>query len=180
MKTIITIVSLAFTISVNAQTPKTFEKTAFEEISANRFLAGGNLTDYDMMHADIYVTVASQIKITYESLSAGDGGQGWKNGTTFNLEAGKWNSIKVDLLNAPFDSYDFSDLRYMILEGFVKAEGGSAEGTPLAIANVYFWNSMYEAIDNVESDKVATKRIINGQLVIEKNGKRYNAVGTEF
>ena len=49
MKTIITIVSLAFTISVNAQTPKTFEKTAFEEITANRFLAGGNLTDYDKL-----------------------------------------------------------------------------------------------------------------------------------
>ena len=48
MKTIITIVSLACTISMSAQTtPKTFQKSAFEEISANRYLAGGNLTDYD-------------------------------------------------------------------------------------------------------------------------------------
>lgn len=48
MKTIITIVNLACTISMSAQTtPKTFQKSAFEEISANRYLAGGNLTDYD-------------------------------------------------------------------------------------------------------------------------------------
>ena len=48
MKTIITIVSLACTISMSAQTtPKTFQKSAFEEISTNRYLAGGNLTDYD-------------------------------------------------------------------------------------------------------------------------------------
>lgn len=49
MKTIITILSLTCTLSANAQTPKVFEKTAFEEISANRFLAGGNLTDYDKL-----------------------------------------------------------------------------------------------------------------------------------
>lgn len=49
MKTIITIISLACTISLNAQTAKTFEKSAFEEISANRYLAGGNLTDYDKL-----------------------------------------------------------------------------------------------------------------------------------
>lgn len=49
MKTIITIVSLAWTIGVSAQTPKVFEKTAFEEISANKYLAGGNLMDYDKL-----------------------------------------------------------------------------------------------------------------------------------
>lgn len=35
-----------------------------------------------------------------------------------------------------------------------------------------------EGVENTEAEKVATKRIVNGQLVIEKNGVKYNAVGT--
>lgn len=130
---------------------------------------------YDMMHADVYVTVDSKLKFTFEA----NGGR-WKNGAFIDLEANKWNSVTLDLLNAPYDSYDFSDFRYLILEGFEKAEGGSAEGTPLSIGNVYFYSSMDQAVENVEAGKVATKRIIDGKLVIEKNGVRYNAQGTQF
>lgn len=36
-----------------------------------------------------------------------------------------------------------------------------------------------QAIDEVEAINKATKRIVNGQLVIEKNGKIYNAQGAE-
>ena len=139
-----------------------------------------NLTEYDMMHADVYVTVDSKLKFTFEALGAGDGGSGWKNGASFDLVANQWNSVDIDLLNAPFDSYDFTDLRYLILEGFVLTAGGSAEGTPLSIANVYFWNSMDQAVENVEAGQTATKRLIDGKLVIEKNGVRYNAIGTKF
>ena len=35
-----------------------------------------------------------------------------------------------------------------------------------------------EGVENTEAEVVATKRIVNGQLVIEKNGVKYNAVGT--
>lgn len=35
------------------------------------------------------------------------------------------------------------------------------------------------AIDNTEAEGKAVKRIVNGQLVIEKNGVRYNALGIE-
>lgn len=35
-----------------------------------------------------------------------------------------------------------------------------------------------EGLENAEAETVATKRIVNGQLVIEKNGVKYNAVGT--
>ena len=139
-----------------------------------------DLNDYDMMHADIYVTVDSKMKITYEALGAGDGGSGWKNGGLVELKANQWNKVEVDLLNAPYDSFDFKDLRYMILEGFVKSEdGSSAEGTPLAIANVYFWNTM-TPVDNISVEKVAVKRIVDGQLMIEANGKQFNAQGVQF
>ena len=49
MKTIITILGLACAISVNAQTKQAYEKTALEEISADKFLAGGNAVDYDRL-----------------------------------------------------------------------------------------------------------------------------------
>ena len=139
-----------------------------------------NLTAYDMMHADVYVTVNSKLQFTIEALAAGEGGSGWKNGASFDLVANQWNSIDIDLLNAPFDSYDFTDMRYLILEGFKNPDGSSAEGTPLSIANVYFWNSMDQAVENVEAGQKATKRLIDGKLVIEKNGVRYNAIGTKF
>jgi hypothetical protein len=35
------------------------------------------------------------------------------------------------------------------------------------------------AIENTEAGVKATKRILNGQVIIEKNGKTYNALGTE-
>ncbi len=130
---------------------------------------------YDMMHADVYVTVDSKLKFTFEA----NGGR-WKNGAFIDLEANKWNSVTLDLLNAPYDTYDFSDFRYLILEGFEKAEGGSAEGTPLSIGNVYFYSSMDQAVENVEAGEVATKRIIDGKLVIIKNGVQYTVLGTQF
>ena len=149
---------------------------AFTNWAVDRY----NLTEYDMMHADVFVTVDSKLKFTFEALGVTDGGSGWKNGASVDLKGNEWNALEIDLLNAPYDSYDFTDLRYLILEGFLKAEGGMAEGTPLSIANVYFYNSMNMSVENIDAGKVATKHIVNGQLVIEKNGKRYNAIGTQF
>lgn len=139
-----------------------------------------NLTAYDMMHADVYVTMDAKLQFTIEALGAGDGGSGWKNGLSVDLVANQWNSLDIDLLNAPFDSYDFTDMRYLILEGFKKTDGSSAEGTPLSIGNVYFWNSMDQAVENIDADQTTIKRMENGQLVIFKNGVRYNVLGTKF
>lgn len=130
---------------------------------------------YDMMHADVYVTVDSKLKFTFEA-NAGR----WKNGASVDLVANQWNSVTLDLLNAPYDTYDFTDLRYMILEGFKNSDGSSAEHTPLAIANVYFYSSMDQSIDKVDAGKTATKVLRDGQLIIIKNGVEYNAVGTKF
>ena len=133
-----------------------------------------------MLHVDVYVTLDAKLKFTIESLGVGDGGSGWKNGLVVEDLKEGWNSVDIDLLNAPFDSYDFTDMRYLILEGFQKPDGSSAEGTPLGITNAYFYSSMDQAVDNIEISEKAIKRIINGQLVIEKNGIRYNAQGTQF
>lgn len=49
MKTIITTLSLAFTLTLTAQTKQAYEKSALEEMTADRFLAGGNAVDYDRL-----------------------------------------------------------------------------------------------------------------------------------
>lgn len=49
MKTIITTLSLAFTLTLSAQTKQAFEKSALEEITTDKFLAGGNAVDYDRL-----------------------------------------------------------------------------------------------------------------------------------
>ena len=49
MKTFLTILGLACTLTVGAQSKQAFEKTALEEITADKFLAGGNAVDYDRL-----------------------------------------------------------------------------------------------------------------------------------
>lgn len=49
MKTIITFMGLAFSLTLSAQTKQAYEKTAIEEITADKFLAGGNAVDYDRL-----------------------------------------------------------------------------------------------------------------------------------
>ena len=49
MKTFLTILGLACTLTVSAQTKQAFEKSALEEITADKFLAGGNAVDYDRL-----------------------------------------------------------------------------------------------------------------------------------
>lgn len=139
-----------------------------------------NVTDYDMFHLDIYVTVASKIKVTFEALGAGDGGTGWKNGIVIEgLEANKWNSVDIDVYST-FTDYEFTDMRYLILEGFQLTDGTSAEHTPVGVTNAYFYSTL-TAIEDVTADENgATKRMVNGRLVIERNGRLYNAVGAEL
>lgn len=133
-----------------------------------------NMTAYDMFSCDVWVEIGSDLKITFEALGINDGGSGWKNGGLVqNLLPNQWNHVTIDLLNAPFDSYDFTDVRYLILEGFTN------EGTALGIANAYFWDSM-SGVENVTADQVAVKRLVNGHIVIEKNGAQYNMLGTQF
>ena len=92
--------------------------------------------------------------------------------------------MKVDLLNAPYQTYDFKTVRYLKLEGFKLSDGEtSAEGNPVAIANAYFGyvENIINAVENVSvQGQPAVKKIVNGQLVIEKDGKRYNALGVEL
>ena len=105
-----------------------------------------DVSAYEKLHADIWVPADARIKLTFEALGINDGGSGWKNGASFDLVANQWNSLDIDLLDAPYSSYDFTDVRYLILEELVQPDGSSADGTPLAIANVYFWGKAEEVV----------------------------------
>ena len=58
---------------------------------------------------------------------------------------------------------------YLELNGTAKSLNVMFASDPTGIANV-----------NAAEATQPVKRIVNGQLVIEKNGKRYNAAGAEF
>lgn len=97
------------------------------------------------------------------------------------------SKLTTDLTMIPYgfsENYDFySDQIY--LNGLY-----SAEWTKIGIQSIYYGGDVEnkteiqwyeipstEAIDNVEAAQKAVKRIENGQLVIEKNGRTYNAQG---
>lgn len=49
MKKILTCLLLAGTVAAQAQTERFSGKSALEEITADKFLAAGNMTDYDRL-----------------------------------------------------------------------------------------------------------------------------------
>ena len=137
--------------------------------------------DFDMFHVDIYVTLDSKMKVTFEALGTADGGTGWKNGAHQELKANQWNSVDIDLLNAPYQDYTFKDLKVLIFEGFQKPDNSSAEGTAVGLANAYFYRSTDSAVEKMEiSNKKVNKRIVDGKLEIEVNGVLYNALGAKL
>jgi len=70
-------------------------------------------------------------------------------------------------------------------------EDGTEKGTPCKLFELDVNKSQYawkegmpepdpEGIENTAVDTKAVKRIVNGQLIIEKNGKFFNALGAEL
>ncbi|MCQ2323936.1 MAG: hypothetical protein MJZ53_03685, partial [Paludibacteraceae bacterium] len=137
-----------------------------------------DMSEYNMLHVDLYPATGTEIKITFECLSVDEGGQGYKNSVVKALTAGQWNALDIALSEFPAlksgDPYDFSDFRYFILEGY------NADQTALTVGNVYFYYSDPTALPTLFDDGVkANKSLLNGQLIIRKDGKTFNALGQE-
>ncbi len=138
-----------------------------------------DMSEYNMLHFDLYPTVDSKIKITLENLSVDDGGNGYKNGVVKEMKANVWNALDINVKDFPDVNEEvnpFEYFKYFILEGFMKSDDTSAEGTPLSIGNVYFYTSG-TGLENIENVKAPVKSIRNGQIVIERNDIRYNMMG---
>lgn len=113
-------------------------------------------TNYTQMHMDIYVEAAGTIKFTpiwgAEALK------------TINLVAG-WNAIDFDLVK------DFAGIN---LANIYQLKWGDMPAT-CWMDNVYFYKNVESALGNTTVAEQAQKMMINGQLVIIRNGIRYSA-----
>ena len=115
-------------------------------------------TNYTQMHMDIYVEAAGTIKF-----SPIWGGEALK---TINLVAG-WNAIDLDLVK------DFAGIN---LANIYQLKWADMPAT-CWMDNVYFYKNVESALGNTTVAEQAQKLMVNGQLVIIRNGIRYSAQG---
>jgi hypothetical protein len=115
---------------------------------------------FQKLHLDIYPTAATSFTV-WPVISPEDA---FKT-TTGELVANQWNEVIIDLSDktfAPFKQF-----------GWVIAK--SIPG--FFVDNVYFFKDA-EGIDNTDATVKAVKVMENGQILIIKNGKTYNVLGT--
>jgi len=124
-----------------------------------------NATDMEKLHVDFFSPNLTSISITPIS----PGKEGVK---VIALTANKWNSVDIDLSDYSSANIVWSNIFQM------KFMDAAPAGGELFIDNVYFWaDSTGTAIDEVAEPVQVRKMIENGQLVIIKNGVRYNVAG---
>ena len=132
--------------------------------------AGLDLSVMDNLHVDIFVDaecVSGVVVINDDRLA--------ELGT---LEGGKWNSLNLSLdglksgLTEEKQESKINSTRWI---KFVGLNGVSM----VIIDNVYAWKKgTSTAVDNAEISAKLTKTIENGQIVIIRDGVKYNVVGS--
>ena len=123
--------------------------------------AAPDLTASDALEMDVYATVASSV-LDIQVIGVGAAS------TTFNLNAGQWNHIVLDIKgNTKTDCTQLGFYNCNNLLGIC------------FVQNILFVKENATAIDNVETNVNVQKVIENGQLIIIKNGARYNVAGQE-
>ena len=132
--------------------------------------AGLDLSVMDYLHVDIFVDaecVSGEVFINDDRL-AGLG----------TLEGGKWNSLDLsleDLKSSLTEEKQESKINSTRWIKYVGLNGVSM----VIIDNVYAWKEgTSTAVDNAEISAKVTKTIENGQLVIIRDGVKYNVVGS--
>ena len=124
------------------------------------------------IHIDIWPSVSGTIQMgpTY-------GGTGLTTQVgiiQLDVEQEKWNSFDIELSEVMDANNVVLQLGSIFQHQFTKY---SAQ-TEFSVDNVYFWkNGTTTLINTVTTDTSAQKTIINGQLVIVRDGVRYNAQG---
>ena len=120
----------------------------------------GDMTAYPKLHLDIHVAEAASIKFTPIWV----GGEALKE---YALQAG-WNAIDIDLAT------EFAGIN---LANIIQVKWDAMPAT-CYIDNVYFYNPNGTAVDNITVEKHAVKRIENGQLIIIRDGVKYDITGS--
>lgn len=123
--------------------------------------AATDITAYDALEMDVYATTANSV-LDIQVIGVGAAS------TTFDLVADQWNHVVLDIKgNTKTDCEQV---------GFYNCN--NLTGTCF-VQNVLFVKETATAISEVEAAVKAQKVFENGQLVIIKNGVRYNVAGQE-
>ncbi|MBQ7210145.1 MAG: hypothetical protein IJS05_04540, partial [Paludibacteraceae bacterium] len=120
-----------------------------------------DVSEYEKMHIDLWVPQASKLNIKIE-------GPTFQNSISFTLNEG-WNTIDCDPAwwNKEDATYDWKDLKYIILEQYKLADGEtSAEGKALALTNIYFWKTPAPIGDKPTSVPAAPNHAENNVLAL--------------
>ena len=118
----------------------------------------GDLTAYPMLHMDVYVAEAGSIGFTPIW-----GGEAEK---AYALQPG-WNALDINL------TADFVGIN---LANIFQLKWANMPAT-CYIDNVYFYNPNTTAVDNITIENRASKKIENGQLIIIRDGVKYDITG---
>ena len=118
----------------------------------------GDLTAYPMLHMDVYVTEAGSIGFTPIW-----GGEAEK---AYALQPG-WNALDINL------TADFVGIN---LTNIFQLKWANMPAT-CYIDNVYFYGEG-TGVDNITVEKHAVKKVENGQLIIIRDGIKYDITGS--
>lgn len=123
-----------------------------------------NATGMEYLHLDIYSTSMTSVKITPIS-------PGHEQVIEKSLTSGEWTSLDIAL-----SEYAAADIEWNNVFQF-KFDGGN--GGDFFVDNVYFYKNVGQgtSVVNTEIGEKAIKMIENGQLIIIRDGKRYNVTG---
>jgi len=118
--------------------------------------------------------------VLYAYLRDAEGNRWTKDDFWPSLEEIEWTEIDM-LPDAPHwdnPEYDFGDQPFTRL-GFI-ANPGTATSSSFALRNVKLTVDDETAVSNIEAQSKTTKVIRDGQMVILRDGKTYNALGTQL
>ena len=119
-----------------------------------------DITAYDALELDIYPMAESAV-LDIQVIGVGE------VSTTFNLTANQWNHISLDI-----DGNTKTNCEQI---GFYNCQ--NLQGVCFVQNVLFVQNGDTKAIENTEVGPKAIKMIENGQLIIIRDGKRYNVTG---
>ena len=132
-------------------------------------------TQMEKLHYDIWIADDASLRIVPICRNAEDTGNEPEFGEAVNLVGQQWNSIDLTLAENQFANVTNWTNVYQ-----VKID--NAANLTIWVGNAYFYTTqaVLTAVDNTEVSAKAIKVLENGQLIIIKNGVRYNVQGAKI
>ena len=133
----------------------------------------GNLdcSSMEKLHFDIWIENSASLRIVPICRNDADDGNEPEVGQTVSLTGQQWNSIDLEL------STDYATVENW--KHVYQMKIADAPSLTFWIGNAYFYKDTATDIENTEAGVKAVKMIENGQLVIIKNGVKYNVAGQQ-